>query len=234
MDVKVKNDMLNAELAPNPLNPLSNCSVSMLRSWRSVRHAAQGLRAAPSQHLASTAQSLGSLGFRAGNLALPPVPQFRGIITTRCFGTGSSPGPPPPLLPTAWRERFQQWSTLAALAETGDGAALCDVGWAHHMGLVPDTAAAASAAASASAAAAADALATLPPDIGRALKCYEASSAAGYSPAASLLADIHFFGHNQPGGGGAAGGAVPRDLAKAARWLRRVLACSDAAEAGDA
>ena len=46
---------------------------------------------------------------------------------------------------------------------------------------------------------------------------------AGYSPAASLLADLFFYGHD-----------LPTDRALAAHWLRRVVELTDEAEAGDA
>merc|ERR1711865_115637 len=92
-----------------------------------------------------------------------------------------------------------QWDQLLSAAAT-QANAQCDVGWAYHQGTAPGG-----------------------QNIGKAVEQYESAAAQGYSPAASLLADLHYLGHD-----------LPTDDEQANMWLLRVLELTDEAVAEDA
>lgn len=81
-----------------------------------------------------------------------------------------------------------------------DRVELCDVGWALHHGL------------------------STAKDVPRAVENYRQSAEMGYSPAASLLADVYFFGSLPDG----------RDYEKARFWYQKVLDMTDPADQADA
>ena len=86
---------------------------------------------------------------------------------------------------------------------------MCDVGWSHHQGLAPTS----------------NPTVYSPPDVPKALKCYELSASKGYSPAAGLLGDIYFYGE---------GASVPADPEKAKAWLEKVEELTSEDEPEDA
>ena len=68
-----------------------------------------------------------------------------------------------------------EWDQMLAAADGGQAAAQCDVGWAFHQGMAPGG-----------------------QDISKAVEQYELAASQGYPPAASLLADLHYLGHDLP------------------------------------
>ncbi len=86
-------------------------------------------------------------------------------------------------------------------AQRGSPSAQCDVGWAYHQG---------SAEAGRK-------------DISIAAEWYQKAALQGYSPAASLLADLHYFGIDQP-----------QNHEEAQKWLSTVVQMTDKNEMGDA
>ena len=98
----------------------------------------------------------------------------------------------------------------------------------------------------------------LPVNLREAQRCYEASAAQGYAPAASLLADLFYYGvgstkhapsplsqaagssenvgsaSNSAGNSWASGELIERNVALAQQWLQKVLETTSATEADDA
>ena len=104
----------------------------------------------------------------------------------------------------------------------------------------------------------------LPVNLPEAQRCYEASAAQGYAPAASLLADLFYYGvgnhssdsisrsssrsdnssSNNTGssntstsnssGASSGGYVIERNVAQAQKWLQKVLDTTSATEADDA
>jgi hypothetical protein len=67
------------------------------------------------------------------------------------------------------------WKKNLQLASAGNVGALCEVGWAHHQGLTPDS----------------------HKSLDKAIDYYNRSMEQGYAPAASLLGDIHYYDHDE-------------------------------------
>jgi tetratricopeptide (TPR) repeat protein len=98
-------------------------------------------------------------------------------------------------------EATAQWNKGLKLAEQNDPAALCDIGWGYHQGTNPQHL----------------------QSLDTAMEYYVKSATLGYSPAASLLADIHYYEHDNK-----------KDWGLAQKYLQEVIALTDPEEAGDA
>ena len=93
-----------------------------------------------------------------------------------------------------WKDNLQR-------ASAGDAIALCEVGWGHHQGLTPE----------------------LQKSIPLAIENYVQSAKLGYAPAASLLADIHYYNHDDQ-----------KDWLLAMKYFKEVLQCTSPTERNDA
>ena len=93
------------------------------------------------------------------------------------------------------------WKKGLKLATQNDPAALCDVGWGFHQGANPERT----------------------QNIDTAIDYYLKSATLGYSPAASLLADIHYFDHDSK-----------KNWHLAEKYLQEVIELTSHTEAGDA
>jgi hypothetical protein len=106
------------------------------------------------------------------------------------------------------------WAAQVKAADSGDPRAQCDCGWAHHTGAVPG--------------------AQGVRDLRAAIELYELSAWQGYSPAASLLADLYFYGSEPATAGEVDLCSVPVNWTKARKWLRQVVQLTDASQPADA
>ena len=95
-------------------------------------------------------------------------------------------------------EAFKQ---LVKAAEAGDAASQCDVGFSFHQGTNPSG----------------------NKNVDIAMDLYQKAGAQGYSPAVSLLADIHYYDHDER-----------KDWGLAEKYLKEVVELTDPKEPGDA
>ncbi|GMH77791.1 hypothetical protein TL16_g07535 [Triparma laevis f. inornata] len=108
-----------------------------------------------------------------------------------------------------WNDELTAWDQTIEKSMEGDPIAQTDVGWAWHTGRVPQKDSPPNS--------------YEPSDLDRAIKCYEISANNSYSPAASLLADINYYGKE-----------LPQDLPLASKWLNKVLETTEESEPADA
>jgi tetratricopeptide (TPR) repeat protein len=101
----------------------------------------------------------------------------------------------------AREEATKVWNKGLKLAEKGDPTALCDIGWGFHQGKNPHSI----------------------KSIDKAMDYYLKSATLGYSPAASLLADIHYYEHDDK-----------KDWPLAQKYLEEVIELTVAEAEGDA
>ena len=126
---------------------------------------------------------------------------FQRCLTTTTTDVSSSASTATTTPPSEIEQATLTWNKGMKLAKQNDPAALCDVGWGFHQGANPEQV----------------------KSIDTAIDYYLKSATLGYSPAASLLADIHYFDHDDR-----------KDWSLAEKYLQEVIELTSSTHEGDA